>query len=78
MHFKDSEAGHVVSQHDPVGPCGLVHALYDLKVPVGKVEIVVIDSHTPGVGQATHYRDAVGAIGITALNLQRLLTNKYI
>lgn len=37
VHFEDSEAGNVVSQHDPVGSCGLVHALYDLKVPVGEV-----------------------------------------
>lgn len=75
VHFEDSEAGHVVSQHDPVGSCGLVHTLYDLKVPVGKVQIVAIDSHTPGVRQATHYGDAIGPIGITALNLQRFLPN---
>lgn len=71
VHFEDSEARHIVSQNDPVGSCGLVHTLDDLKVPVSEVQVVVIDSHAPGVGQTTHYGDAVGAIGITALNLWR-------
>lgn len=71
MHFEDSEARHVVSQHNSVGSCGLVHTLYDLKVPVGEVQVVVMDGNTPRVGQATYYGDAVGPIGITALNLWR-------
>lgn len=74
MYFKDSEAGNIVSQHDPVGSGGLVHALYDLKVPVGEVKVVIIDSHTPGMRQACHYGDAVRPVRIPPLNLLRFYT----
>ena len=69
MHFQDSESRDVVSQHNLIGTRGLVHTLYDLKVAVGEVEVVVIDGHTPGVRQAGHYGDAVTPIWVTTLNL---------
>lgn len=71
MHFQDPEPRNIISQHDPVGTRGLVHTLYDLKVPVSEVEVVLVDSHTPGVRQAGHYGYAVTSIWITALNLWR-------
>lgn len=71
MHFQNSESRNVVPQHNLVGTGGFVHALYDLKVAVSEVEIVFIDSHTPGVRQACHYGDAVTPIWITTLNLLR-------
>lgn len=81
MHFQNSESRNVVSQHNPVGTGGLVHTLYDLKVAVSEEEVVLIDSHTPGVRQACHYGDAVTPIYIPALNLWRQAVecrrNKY-
>lgn len=71
MHFQNSESSNVVSQHNLVGTRGLVHTLYDLKVAVGEVEVVVIDGHTPGVRQACHYGDAITPVWITPLNLWR-------
>lgn len=71
MHFQNSESRNIVSQHNPVGPRWLVHTLYDLKVAVSEVEVVLIDSHTPGVRQACHYGDAVTPIWIPTLNLWR-------
>lgn len=72
MHFQNSESRNVVSHHDLVGPRCLVHTLYDLKVAVSEVEVVAIDSHTPGVRQACHYGDAIAPIRITPLNLWRV------
>lgn len=72
MNFQNSETRNVVSHHNPVGTCGLVHALYDLKVTVSEVEVVLIDSYTPGVRKACHYGDTVCPICITTLNLGRL------
>ena len=71
MHFQNSEARNVVTQHNLVGARGLVHTLYDLKVAVSEVEVVFIDRHTPGVRQASHYGDTVSPVWITALNLWR-------
>ncbi|TNN64426.1 hypothetical protein EYF80_025376 [Liparis tanakae] len=71
MHFQNSESRHVVSQHNPVGTCGLVHTLYDLEVAVSEEEVVLIDSHPPGVRQACHDGDAVTPIYVPALNLWR-------
>lgn len=71
MHFQNSETRNVVSQHNLVGTCGLIHTLYDLKVAVGEVEVVLMHSNTPGVRQARHYGDAVSPIWITTLNLIR-------
>lgn len=69
MHFQNSESRNVVSQHNPVGTRGLLHALYHLKVAVSEVEVVLIDGHSPGVRQASHYSDAVASVWIPALNL---------
>lgn len=69
MHFQNSESRNVVSQHNPVGTRGLVHALYDLKIAVGEVEVILMDGNTPGVRQARHYGDAVTPIRIPTLNL---------
>lgn len=71
VNLQNSEARNVVSQQNPVGTRGLVHALYDLKVTVGEVEVVLIDSHTPGVRESRHYGDTVTPIWITTLNLMR-------
>lgn len=76
MHFQDSETRHVVPHHHLVGSGGLVHALYDLEVAVGVIEVVLMDSHAPGVRQACHYGDAVASIGIAAFNLRRFRETK--
>lgn len=70
MHFQNSESGNVVSQHNLIGTCCLVYALYDLKITVSEVEVASIDSHTPGMRQARHYSDTICSIWIAALNLE--------
>lgn len=70
MHFQNSESRNVVSQHNLIGTCGLVYALYDLKVTVSEIEVVVIDSHTPRMSEACHYCDAISPIWITTLDLE--------
>jgi len=69
MNFQDSKACYIVSQHNLVGTCGLVYSLYDFKVPVSEVEVVLVECHTPGVRQACYYGDAITSIWITTLNL---------
>lgn len=76
MHFQNSESRNVVPQHNFVGPCGLVHTLYGLKVTVSEVEVVFIDRYTPGVRQACHYGDAITPIRITTFNLWRFICQR--
>lgn len=52
MHFQDSEPRNIVPQHNLISASQLVHALYDLKVAVSEVEVVIMDSHTPWVRQS--------------------------
>lgn len=70
MNFQHSKTRNVVSQQNLVGSRGLVHALYDLKVTISKVEVVLVDSHTPGMRKACHYGDTVSPIWITTLDLR--------
>lgn len=49
MHSQNSESRNIVSQHNLIGPRCLVYTLYDLKIPVTEVEVVTIDSYTPGM-----------------------------
>lgn len=71
MNLQNSETRNVVSQQNFVGTRGLVHTLYDLEVTVSEVEVVVIDSHSPGVRESCHYGDTITPIWITTLNLVR-------
>lgn len=70
MHPQNSESRNIVSQHNLIGPRCLVYALYDLKIPVTEVEVVTIDSYTPGMRQARHYSDTIRPIWIAAFNLE--------
>lgn len=69
VHFQNSESRNIVSHHDLISPCCLVYTLYDLKIPVTEVEVVTIDSYTPGMRQARHYGGTICPIRITTLNL---------
>lgn len=51
MDFQNSESGHIIPEHNPVGACGLVHALYDLKISVSEVEEVLIDGDAAGMSK---------------------------
>ena len=69
VHLQYSQSRHVVPQHHLVSPGGLVHSLYHLKVPVGEVQEALMNSNTPGMGQACHYSDAIGPVWVATLNL---------
>lgn len=69
MHFETMEARHAAPHHHHIGASVLLHPLNDLIVQVSVVEVILVNSQPPWMGQTADHCHTACPVHSATLNL---------